>query len=427
MKPMEQKSEVAQTLGIEQRSGRRKWLRIIMFVGLAVLILAGAAIMFWMNGGESVVEYKTEPATRGDLTVTVTATGNLAPTNQVEVGSELSGTVRAVEADFNDHVRVGQVLAQLDSTKIEASVRKSRASLASARASLLQAKATVKETANELERLKKVRQLSNNRAVSQSSLDTAEASHDRAVAAEAVAEAQVAVAEASLNSEQTDLSKTVIHSPINGIVLARSIEPGQTVAASLSAPVLFTLAEDLTKMELHVDVDEADVGELEAQQRATFTVDAYPERVYQARVTQVRYGSQTTDGVVTYKAVLQVENADLSLRPGMTATADIIVRDLKDTLLIPNKALRFAPPDATAQASRNMFTWLLPGRHRRDAAEKKTEKGGGNKQRVWTLDKGQLVPLMVSTGASDGVMTEVVDGAVTEGMPLVVETVSDKP
>ena len=141
----------------------------------------------------------------------------------------------------------------------------------------------------------------------------------------------------------------------------------------------------------------------------------------------MRYGSQTTDGVVTYKAVLQVENPDLSLRPGMTATADIIVRDLKDTLLIPNKALRFAPPETSARASRNMFTWLLPGRHGRDTAEKKTDKTGGNKQRVSTLEKGRPEPLMVSTGASDGAMTEVVDGAVSAGMPLVVEAVSAKP
>jgi len=427
MKPTEQNSDVLRTLGIEQRSGRRKWRWIFVVVMLVLLVFAGVAVVFWLNNGESVQEYKTEPVIRGNLTVTVTATGNLAPTNQVEVGSELSGTVRAVEADYNDHVTVGQVLARLDSTKIEASVRKSKASLASAQASLLQSRATVKETASELARLKNVRKLSDNRAVSQSSLDAAEAAHDRAVAAEAVAEAQVEVAEAGLNSDQTDLSKTVIHSPINGIVLARSIEPGQTVAASLSAPVLFTLAEDLTKMELHVDVDEADVGELEAQQRASFTVDAYPERVYQARVTQVRYGSQTTDGVVTYKAVLQVENPDLSLRPGMTATADIIVRDLKDKLLIPNKALRFVPTEASARESRNMFTWLLPGRQRKDAAEKKPDKSDANRLRVWTLEKRQPVPLMVSTGASDGTMTEVVDGAVKERMPLLVDVVSAKP
>ena len=233
---------------------------------------------------------------RGDLTVIVTATGTLQPTNKVDVGSELSGIVKSVEADYNDRVKVGQVLARLDTSKLEAQVTQSRAALDSAKAKVLQAQATVLETRSKLTQFQKVRELSNNKVPSQSELDAAEAAFERAKADEASATAAVSQAQATLEANQTDLSKSVIRSPINGVVLTRSMEPGQTVAASFTAPVLFTLAEDLTQMELHVDVDEADVGKVKEGQKAAFGVAAYPNRTFEARITQTRFGSSRPRG-----------------------------------------------------------------------------------------------------------------------------------
>jgi HlyD family secretion protein len=373
--------------------------------------------------------YRTEKARRGDLVVTVTATGNLEPTNQVDVGSELSGTVRSVEVDYNHRVKVGQVLARLDSSKLEAQNLQSKAALASAKAKVLQAQATVKEATSNLKRLRQVRKLSGNTSPSPYEIDAAEAALDRAKADEAGARAAVSEARAVLETNETDLKKAVICSPINGVVLSRSVEPGQTVAASLQAPVLFTLAEDLTQMELHVDVDEADVGQVREGQGATFTVDAYPDRTFQARITQVRYGSETNGGVVTYETVLKVENTDLSLRPGMTATADITVRKVEEVLLIPNAALRFTPPapaEGKPASGRGLLDALLPHPRRRESRKRSGNTGSRNQQRVWTLQEGQLVPVAVTTGVSDGTLTEVTGGDVSSGMPVVVDTVGER-
>jgi len=374
-------------------------------------------------------QYRTEDARRGDLIVTVTATGNLEPTNQVDVGTELSGTVRSVNADYNDKVKLGQVLARLDTLKLEAQNLQYKAALASAKAKVLQAQATVKETASNLKRLRQVRELTGNKSPSQCDIDAAEAALDRAKADEASANAAVSQAQAVLEANETDLQKAVIRSPINGVVLGRSVEPGQTVAASLQAPVLFTLAEDLTQMELHVDVDEADVGQVREGQAATFTVDAYPDRTFQAQITQVRYGSETTGGVVTYETVLKVKNTDLSLRPGMTATADITVQKVEDVLLIPNAALRFTPPAAAEKKTASgggLLNALLPHPRRRESQRRNGNTGSREEQRVWTLQGGQIVPVAVTTGTNDGTLTEVTGGDVSLGMPLVVDTVGRK-
>ena len=298
-------SDISQTLGIDQAPGHRKHLR--RWLLLALLAIAGltmAAVTWKRLEKSNSIHYQTQKVQRGNLTVTVTATGTLEPTNQVDVGSEVSGTIETVEVDYNDQVKVGQVLARLDTDKLAAEVLQSKAALESARARVLEAQATVKEMRSELTRLNQVRELSNNKVPSQRDLDAAEAALERAQADEASAKAQVSEAQAALDFNETDLSKAVIHSPINGVVLTRSVEPGQTVAASLQAPVLFTLAEDLTQMELHVDVDEADVGQVQEGQEASFTVDAYPDRIFPARIRQVRYGAQTVDGVVTYETVL---------------------------------------------------------------------------------------------------------------------------
>ena len=313
---------------------------------IAGVVLATAALAVWLAFGgssSSTVTYTTAAVTRGDLTVTVAATGTVQPTNVVEISSELSGTVDTVNVDFNDVVVRGETLATLRTDKLDANVTVARASVTARSADLRQAEVTEAETAMALDR---ATQLRASGVATQQSLDAAKAVHDRAAAALAVARANLATAEANLSISETDRGKAAILSPIDGVVLHRSIEAGQTVAASLQAPILFTLAEDLARMQLEVDVDEADIGSVGEGDEATFSVAAFQERTFPARIAQVRFSPATVEGVVTYKAILTVDNADLSLRPGMTATADIVVDQVADTILIPNAALRYAPPVA---------------------------------------------------------------------------------
>ncbi len=405
---------------------RKPWLLAILLIP----ILAVAYVKWDGKKPSAQVEYKTLPVQQGDLTVTVTATGNLQPTNQIIMGSELSGIIKTVEVDYNDQVKTGQVLARLDTSKLEAQVLQAKAALESARAKVVQAQATIQETRAALARLQEVRILSNSKAVSLHDMDTAKAALERAMADETSAKATVNQAQAALNAMETDLAKTVIRSPINGVVLVRSVEPGQTVAASLQAPVLFTLAEDLTQMELHVDVDEADVAQVKTGQEAAFSVDAYPNRKFPAQITQVRFGPKTLNGVVTYETLLNVNNSDLSLRPGMTATADIIVRKIEKALLVPNAALRFSPPEKSRN-DRSQGGGLLGAIFRRPGGipEKPKDEGpAGKKQhQVWTLQNGRLHPISISIGSSDGSRTEVIQGDLQADLPLVVDTVSAKP
>ncbi len=421
----DQDNDLAEVLKLGDASGRRRHLKKWLIWG-GILLLPALALLLWNSSrATDTVRFKTQPAKRGNLTVTVTATGNLAPTNQVNVSSELSGIVRQVLVDYNDRVKVGQVLARLDTARLKDQVLQSKAALASARAKLLQTKATTRETRAQLSRVREARARSDNQAVSQSALDTAQADLDRALADQDSARAAIAQAKAALEVNRTDLGKLVIRSPINGIVLSRSVDPGQTVAASLQAPVLFTLAQDLTKMVLNVDVDEADVGQVRKGQQATFTVDAYPERTFPARIIQVHYGSRTVAGVVSYEAVLNVDNTDLSLRPGMTATADIIVKKVKDAILVPNAALRFAPSrQAMARAGRGVFSRLF-GRRRHTPPPLGPEEGPAErKQRVWTIRNRQPVAITITTGATDGMMTVVTGGNIKPGQELIVDTVS---
>ncbi len=425
----EAEADIAGTLGIDRLNRNRKYLKRWILVPLLLAAVIVTAIAWKHADHAPQVKYKTQETKRGDLVITVTATGNLEPTNQVDVGTEVSGTIESVMVDDNDPVKKDQVLASLDTSRLQAVVLQSRARLASARAQVLEARTNVKEARNELERLRHVHELSGHTVPSQHDLDAAEAALERALAEEARAEADVSEAEATRDVNETDLSKAVIHSPVDGIVLDRNAEPGQVVAASFQAPVLFTLAEDLTKMELHVDVDEADVGLVREGQAATFTVDAYPDRTFSARITRVRYGSQTVDGVVTYETVLEVDNSDLFLRPGMTATADIVIRKVEEAILVPNVALRFPPPvkkKPSPDTPGGLMRKLLPGPPRRNSPPKGRLEAASQekKQRVWTLREGRLLPIPVTTGATDGIMTEVKRGNVEPGMVLAVATVS---
>lgn len=394
-------------------------------LGVAALLVAVAvAAWLWLDSGEdkTVPRYVAEPATVGTLVVKVSATGNLQPTNKVDVGSELSGTVDQVFVDDNDKVKKGQVLARLDLSRLNDAVAKSRASLAAAEAQVLQAQATVAETRAALARFRQVSQLSGGKVPSKSEMDSAEASLKRAEATGASARASVTQARATLQSDQTNLHKASIRSPIDGIVLLRQIDPGQTVAASFQAPVLFTLAEDLAKMELQVDIDEADVGQVEAGQKATFSVDAWPGRRYSAVITRVGFGSQEKDGVISYLAVLEVGNDDLSLRPGMTGTAEITTLTRENALLVPNAALRFTPqePDAGQKQSRGSVMGALMPRPPRQRP-RANETAGGGIQRVWALRDNEPVALEVQAGATNGRVTEIKSGPLKAGMRVITE------
>lgn len=405
--------------------GRRRLVAWLLAVGLlaagALAVTAGG-----LRGAVSPMRFQTEAVGRGDLVVTVTATGNLAATNEVSVGSELSGIITRITADYNDTVKAGAPLAYLDDAKYQAAVMKSKAEVASAEAALQEAQAVRIAGEKKLARYRKTRELTDGRLPSLGDIEQAEADLACDVAAVAAAEAAIDKARATLRADETDLKKTVIYAPIDGIVLSRDVEAGQTVAASLSAPELFTLAQDLRRMALQVDVDEADVGQVHDGQSATFTVDAYPERTFSARITQVRFGAETTDGVVTYKAVLQVDNPDLILRPGMTATAEIAVQKVEDALLVPNSALRFVPPVPKAPDSgkRGLLRALLPGPPRHGPAAPNDVSVTPAAPCVWVLEDMRPVPVVVEKIATDGLRTAVAAAGLAAGAPVITTAVT---
>ena len=419
--------DISEVLGLDELPrGRRR----VKLAAAALLLVAIIAAVVWYSTARNgaAVQYKTAAVMRGDLTVIVTATGTLQPVNQVDVGTEISGTIRTVEADYNDRVKLGQVLARIDTEKLQAQVLQSESALESAQAKLIEAQATVVEARENLERFKRVREMSGGKVPSQREYDAQEAILKRALSTEATLKAQISEAKWKLSIDQTNLSKAVIRSPINGVVLKRQVEPGQTVAASLQTPVLFTIAESLAQMEVQVDVDEADVAQVKVGQQATFTVDGYPGRTFTAVVKQVRYGPETVQGVVTYKTLLSVDNSDLALRPGMTATANITVKRTANVLLVPNLALRFSPPapKETAQTGGSLIGRLFP---RPPPASRPRDTGDakGKQQRVWVLRKGEPFAAAVATGSTDGVMTEITGGDITVGTEVVTDMISASP
>ncbi|MBI2472387.1 MAG: efflux RND transporter periplasmic adaptor subunit [Planctomycetes bacterium] len=415
-----QKPDVSEVIGINQSDMSGKQLKRYLVL-TCVVVISMTSVAIWRVSRSTATQYKTEQVRRGDLTLIVTATGALQPTNTVSVSSELSGIIKSVEVDYNDTIKVGQVLARLDTSKLEAQFTQQKAALESAMAKVSQAQATVTETHIKLSQLQKVKELSNGKIPSQLEMNTAEAAFERAKADLASIAASVLQSEAIIQAVETDIYKSVIRSPINGVVLSRSIEPGQTVASSFQAPVLFTLAEDLLQMELIVNVDEADVGNVKEGQEAMFSVSAYPNRIFEARITQARYASTTTSGVVTYNAVLKVNNTDLSLRPGMTATADITVKTIENAILIPSAALRFSPSvQQEEKSSTGLVGSLLPRPPTGTQHRKDTEK----EQRVWILKNVQLSAVIVTTGATSEFMTEILTGDLQPGMEVVVDTIT---
>jgi HlyD family secretion protein len=405
---------------------RRPWLRIGL--ALAALLARAARGGGWTPRQQQAAapRYDTQAVARGALTVAVSANGTLQPTKQVAIGSELSGTVAKVHVDINDRVKQGQVLVELDTSRLADTVAGSRAALAAARAAVQQAQATRAEADATLRRQEEVFRISGGRVPSATELDTARAAGARAAAVEASARANANEAEAALRANETNFRKSSIRSPIDGVVLARSVEPGQAVAASLQAVTLLTLAEDLTQMKLQVNVDEADVGQVKAAQRASFNVAAYPNRRYPATINRVGFGPTTKDNVVTYLADLAVDNSDLSLRPGMTATASIVTVQRQDALLVPNAALRFNPDAAAASAAAagsgsagGLASRLMP-RMPRGGGPRSAGTDTAQVRQVFVLQDGAPVAVPVTPGASDGRNTEVTSERLREGMQVIV-------
>ena len=359
----------------------RKWYWI---GGCAVVLIA---IVWMFSGGHPKLTYVTQPVTKASLTIAVNATGTLAPRVTVTVGAEVSGKIDALYVDYNDHVKQGQKIAQINTEATLALLSQARATLEQSQATLIQNEAIFKRDA---ELLKK-------NALSQQIYESARGDYARAKAGVALADAQV-------QTYETQLTKATIYAPIDGVVLDRKVSVGQTVAAAFSAPELFTLASDLRQMELDVNIDEADVGTVHEGQEATFTVDAYPNKIFKAKLISVHNASETVQNVVTYKGVLLVYNPELLLKPGMTATAEIETGKVNNALLVPNPALRFIPADYIVKA----------------APPAKTGSGLG---RVWSeAGRGMLKPHDLKLGSTNGLFTVVLSGDIKPGDKLVTDS-----
>ncbi len=381
---------IKQTLGLDapKKSPFKKYLIIVL---AAVVALAGGWLWVKQSKSEK-THYITAPAVIKDLTTTVSATGNLEPTNTIDVGIEVSGTITDVLVDYNDRVQVGQLMARIDTTKLTSNVTSAKAALQRAQANVSVAKATLANAQNEWERVHQMYSSTGGNYPSKQAVDEADNALLSAKASVAAVVAQVQQSQAELAIGQDNLRKAVVVSPIEGIVLNRKVEPGQTVVAAMQTPVLFTMAKSLNTMKVIVSVDEADIGEVKEKQNVTFTVDAYPNHEFKGVITQLRLNSQMVNGVVTYDAVVEVPNDDLRLRPGMTATAQIITGVLHNMLTVPNASLRFTPP-----------------KDKNDKTKKAKDNINTNGKSVWILREGKPVKIDVTVGKSDGISTAILD------------------
>ena len=395
----------------------KTWSMRKKIVAGVVAVVVISAFSWWMGSKEAGPRYLTESISSGNLVVNVTANGTLEAEREVTIGSELSGIVENVLVDVNDTIKRGQVLIELDTANLQATVLKAKAALASAQATKKEAEATLAEANAKYKRLLNVRKLSGGKTPAQTEIDEQAAVVARAEASVETAKAQIQNAEAELETANTDLTKAYISSPIDGVVLARSVEPGYAVAASLQAVELLTIASDLRTLELEIDVDEADVSMVKPGQKATFTVSAYPNKNFPATLTKVAYGpdkTEETTNVVTYTAYLTVANNDLLLRPGMTATARIVTESRDNVLLVPNTALRFVPSVSVGSSAVSSLMMGPP----RSNNKKSNDVGGAAAQRqstVWVLRGNNAEQLSIITGASDGTKTEVISGDLKEG------------
>ena len=398
------------TLGLTPQPSSKRWKKIL-WGALVLLIITSVAVYSFSRTSQDKTIYVTSPLKVQDLTTTVSATGNLEPTNTIDVGIEVSGTIDQVLVDYNDRVKSGQVLARLDTTKLTAARTSSHALLQKSQANEQSAKASVDNAAIENERTQTMYTSTGGNYPSRKEMQSSTTLLIQAKASLAAAKAQVAQSTAQLKSDEDNLRKAVVVSPINGIVLNRKVEPGQTVVASMQTPILFTLAEDLTQMKAIVSVDEADIGGVKENQKVFFTVDAYPNQQFEGKIIQLRLNSAIVSGVVTYEAVVQVDNTNLLLRPGMTASASIITDTLKNVLVVPNAALRFSPPvnnDDTKKKKKHAMDQTDQGEH------------------IWILKNNIPTKVKVKSGKSNGILTIVTASGLKIG-DLVITGVEEQP
>lgn len=404
-------SDAVRELERELRArGRRKWLRRV----LVVVGLLGAFVAFRVYRKATAPPpaplFETKAVERRDVVEQIQSTGTVKPLTEVQVGAQVSGRIVKVYVDFNSTVKEGDLLAEIDPSLFGAQVRQTDAQLKAAKASLERAEANARTAEVNWKRAKK---LADEGVASRADVDQARGSKDVAEADVAAAKAQIAQLRASLRSARTTLAYSRIYSPIDGVVIDRAVDPGQTVAASFSAPVLFVIAQDLSKMQVLADIDEADVGKLEENMKAEVVVDAFPGEVFDGEVTQVRYSPNTVQGVVTYSAVVDVKNPELKLRPGMTATVTVKTREAKAAVAIPNAALRFKPLPEKGDDGKPLPQKPLPP----------LDHGQG---RIWRITGGQqgsetIEPSIVKTGITDGVWTELKGEGASVDEQLVVE------
>jgi HlyD family secretion protein len=431
------------------RSGALRSEHKLRRVGLWVVGITGTLALLWVgyrlwNGEESRPGYVTSPVERRDIASYVTATGNLSPVVEVQVGSLVSGRIKQLYADYNSEVKAGQVIATIDPQLFESAVSQAQAQLTSAEADLARSEAVEVNAKLEYERLAKLDEAG---VVASAEVDQARADWLAAQAQIKAARAGIRQARATLKQSQTNLTYTTIRSPIDGIVVSRNVDVGQVVAASLQAPTLFVIAEDLRNMEVHTSVAESDVGQLTPGMRADFFVDAFPGETFRGVVKQLRYEAVTLSNVVTYDAVIQVQNNDLKLRPGMTANVNFVIAEAQRALVIPNRALRFQPSDpalrrdeAAERPEQGMAVGKPSENHRRagepDAAAAstitaartdKTRAERGRRRRIWRLYEGIPEPIFVTLGISDGTDIEVVEGPLQEGDLVIVAESSGEP
>ena len=370
-----------------------------LLVVVVVLAVAGVAAYFWRNNKESDAQFRTEKVQRGDITSSVTASGTVNAVTTVLVGTQVSGTLKELFVDFNSPVKKNQIIAQIDPAAFQAQVDQAKAGLYSAKANLEKSEATLVDSQRTMNRSK---ELFERNLIARGDLDIAETNFFTSRAQVSASKAQIAQAEASLRTAETNLQYTRIISPVDGIVVSRNVDVGQTVAASFQTPTLFTIAQDLTKMQINTNVDEADIGRVKTGMDVEFTVDAYPETTFNGKVFQVRNAPIIVQNVVTYDVVIKVDNPDLRLKPGMTANVSIITSIKNNVLKIPKAALRFNP--GAAEKTR----------------AKQQQKGPG----VWILENNKPKRIPVTIGISDGLYSELVSDEIKEGQEVIIESLS---
>ena len=368
-------------------------------IGIIVGVVIAITIFLGFRKKDNGVNFRTEKIIKGSLDEFVTATGTVNPVSTVLVGTQVSGKIKELFADFNSVVNKSQLIALIDPVTFEAQVEQAKANLLSAKANVEKAEASLLDAKRTFERNKEL--FSKNLIISKSILDTSETNYEAAKAQLSAAKAEVAQAEASLKFSETNLKYTRILSPVNGVVVSRNVDVGQTVAASFQTPTLFTIAQDLKEMQIDTNVDESDIGKILVGQNVEFTVDAYPELTFKGTVFQVRNAPINIQNVITYDVVVKVDNSDLRLKPGMTANVSIITARKKDVLKIPNISLRFKPSENE---------------------NKPSERKGST---VWTVENGKPKRIEVVTGISDGSYTELVSGNIKEGQEVITESISN--